>query len=95
MPGRGRDAAGCAPGEEQVGREARVETRIRDRAGIGAGHGCVTACVRKQQREAGTGAALRLPLLRECSTDGRSSDAGVATLTPGSFSHESRKCPRT
>ena len=39
-------------GEEQVGREARVETRIRDRAGIGAGHGCVTACVRFQQPEA-------------------------------------------
>jgi hypothetical protein len=38
-----------ASGDEQVPRDARVETRIRANAGMGSGHGFVTACVRKQQ----------------------------------------------
>jgi hypothetical protein len=35
-----------AAGEKQVRRKARVWTRIRFRAGMGGGHGFVTACVR-------------------------------------------------
>jgi len=35
-----------AAGDEQVPRDARVETRIFARAGMGSGHGFVTACVR-------------------------------------------------
>jgi hypothetical protein len=32
-------------GDEQVRPDARVETRIRPRAGMGGGHGFVIACV--------------------------------------------------
>lgn len=34
----------------QVHRDARVETRIRARAGMGGGHGFVTGCVRLGKR---------------------------------------------
>ena len=40
-----------AYGDEQVRLDSRVETHIRPRAGMGGGHGFVTACVRNQQRD--------------------------------------------
>jgi hypothetical protein len=45
--------AGLADGDEEVRRDARVETRIRDRARIGGGCGAVTACLRYRSRAKG------------------------------------------
>ena len=46
-----RKAAVPARGDEQVRLDAPVETRLRARAGIGGGHGFVTAYVRERRRD--------------------------------------------
>jgi hypothetical protein len=71
MRGRSRSTASCADmrreiGDEQVRRDARVETRIRARAGMEGEHGFVAACVRKQASRPRQTAARVLPV-RECS----------------------------
>jgi hypothetical protein len=65
-------------GDEQVNRDARIETCIHSRAGMGGGQGFVTACVRLQQPEAALATSAAW-LLRAV---GNRLSAGVAGAAP-------------